>query len=177
MVNQGYNSTIILDPLPILANDDPKDTLKGGLFACRRGVYHVAREEARHREEAGHYMPGDFAEAEDRATEPADSDPCYLRKCFMKTHGAYDLGEAELTAIRQVREVDPEWNPQEPRPLVVFSEWQLPYDTFGYSPDYYYQFRFRMTTRDDLYLDAVPMVWGPEKGKFLVMKARPKNRF
>ncbi|GFY10043.1 hypothetical protein TNCV_1945881, partial [Trichonephila clavipes] len=54
----------------------------GELFACRRGVYHVAREEARYREEAGHYMPGDFAEAADRATESADSDPCYLRKCL-----------------------------------------------------------------------------------------------
>ncbi|GFT66278.1 hypothetical protein TNCV_4426041, partial [Trichonephila clavipes] len=59
--------------------------------------------------------------------------------------------------------VHPEWHPQEPRPLVVFSEWQLPHDIFGYSPEYYYQFRFRMTTRDDLFLDAVPMVWGPDK--------------
>ncbi|GFT66279.1 hypothetical protein TNCV_4426051 [Trichonephila clavipes] len=55
---------------------------RGELFACRRGVYHVAREEARYREEAGHYMPGDFAEAADRATESEDSDPCYLRKCL-----------------------------------------------------------------------------------------------
>ncbi|GFT90794.1 hypothetical protein TNCV_319541, partial [Trichonephila clavipes] len=136
----------------------------GELFACRRGVYHVAREEARYRDEAGHYMPGDFAEAADGATESADSDPCYLRKCFStKTRGGYDLAQAERTAIRQVREVHPEWHPQEPRPLVVFSEWQLPHDIFGYSPEYYYQFRFRMTTRDDLFLDAVPMVWGPDK--------------
>ncbi|GFY16467.1 hypothetical protein TNCV_734961 [Trichonephila clavipes] len=80
-----------------------------------------------------------------------------------KTRGGYDLAQAERTAIRQVREVHPEWHPQEPRPLVVFSEWQLPHDIFGYSPEYYYQFRFRMTTRDDLFLDAVPMVWGPDK--------------
>ncbi|GFT90810.1 hypothetical protein TNCV_2726731, partial [Trichonephila clavipes] len=135
-----------------------------GELACRRGVYHVAREEARYREEAGHYMPGDFAEAADRATSPEDSDPCYLRKCIStKTRGGYDLPQAERAAIRQVGEVHPEWHPQEPRPLVVFSEWQLPHDIFGYSPEYYYQFRFRMTTRDDLFLDAVPMVWGPDK--------------
>ncbi|GFV05484.1 uncharacterized protein TNCV_226951 [Trichonephila clavipes] len=121
---------------------------RGEFFACRRGVYHVAREEARYREEAGHYMPRDFAEAEDRATDST------------KTRGGYDLAQAERTAIRQVREVHPEWHPQEPRPLVVFREWQLPHDIFGYSPEYYYQFRFRMTTRDDLFLDAVPMVWG-----------------
>ncbi|GFT47177.1 hypothetical protein TNCV_3748111 [Trichonephila clavipes] len=95
--------------------------------------------------------------------ESADSEPCYLRKCFMKTLGAYDLGRAELTAIHEVREVHPECNPEEPRPLVVFSEWRLPYHIFGYSPDYYYRFRFKMTTRDDLNLDALPMVWGPEK--------------
>ncbi|GFT47174.1 hypothetical protein TNCV_3748081 [Trichonephila clavipes] len=95
--------------------------------------------------------------------ESADSEPCYLRKCFMKTLGAYDLGRAELTAIHEVREVHPECNPEEPRPLVVLSEWRLPYHIFGYSPDYYYRFRFKVTTRDDLNLDALPMVWGPEK--------------
>ncbi|GFU02156.1 hypothetical protein TNCV_533631 [Trichonephila clavipes] len=63
-----------------------------------------------------------------------------------------------LAKRSEVREVHPEWNSEEPRPLVVFSEWRLPYDIFGYSPDYYYQLRFRMTTRNDLYLDAVPMV-------------------
>ncbi|GFQ80674.1 hypothetical protein TNCT_137311 [Trichonephila clavata] len=73
----------------------------------------------------------------------------------MKTRGAYVLAEAESTAIQEVRETRPEWNPEEPRAHVVFGEWHLPYDIYGYSPDHYYRFRFPMNTRDDLILGAV----------------------
>ncbi|GFR13697.1 hypothetical protein TNCT_716471 [Trichonephila clavata] len=146
---------------------------RGKLFARRRGVYHVAREEARHREDPGRYIPGDFADAEEPVTEPADSDPCCLCKCFMKTRGAYDLAEAECTAIRGVREINPGWSPEEPRPHVVLGEWRLPNDIYSYSHEYYYRFRFPMTTRDDLILDAVPMVWGTESG--IVHKERVES--
>ncbi|GFQ81018.1 hypothetical protein TNCT_547671 [Trichonephila clavata] len=95
----------------------------------------------------------------------------------MKTRGAFDLAEAEFAALQEERETYPGWSSEEPRAHVVLGEWRLPYDIYGYSPEHYYHFRFPMTTRDDLILDAVPKVWGTEKGKFLVMKARPENRF
>ncbi|GFS75067.1 hypothetical protein NPIL_228771 [Nephila pilipes] len=75
----------------------------------------------------------------------------------MKTRGAYKLVSAELKAIREVLQLDPQWHPEEPRPSVVFAEWRLPIDDDSLSMVYYYSFHFPMHTWADLILDAMPM--------------------
>ncbi|GFS44660.1 hypothetical protein NPIL_498531 [Nephila pilipes] len=150
--------------------------VRGKLFASRRGVDHVASAGASRCER---YTYGErFAVAEhDGGTDPAVvQDPHFLRKIFLKTRNGYDLASAEGKAIQDVQEMYPEWQPEEPRPFVVFSEWKLPVDDNDHGRNYFIRFRFPMRTRDDLILDAIPMR-GAERGRFLVVKARPPNRF
>ncbi|GFT15028.1 hypothetical protein NPIL_10101, partial [Nephila pilipes] len=80
----------------------------------------------------------------------------------LKTRNGYDLASAEGKAIQDVQEIYPEWQPEEPRPFVVFSEWKLPVDDNDHGRNYFIRFRFPMRTRDDLILDAIPMsfAWG-----------------
>ncbi|GFT36111.1 hypothetical protein NPIL_336951 [Nephila pilipes] len=152
-------------------------TVGSQLFASRRGSYQLARAWADYPGETGHYVHGVFAEADFGPTEqPAESDRGFLWKLFMKSRGSYSLESAEGKAIQEVKEVDPEWHPKEPRPFVVFAEWRLPIKEDLHSKDYYYRFHFPMQTRADLILDAIPM-GGADRGKFLVVKARPPNRF
>ncbi|GFT46124.1 hypothetical protein NPIL_704341, partial [Nephila pilipes] len=94
----------------------------------------------------------------------------------IKKRSLYDLEAEEGKAIRGVQKLHPEWQPEEPRPFVVFSEWKLPVTGWDPSRDSYIRFQFPMQTRDDLILDAIPM-FEEEPGKFLIVKARPPNRF
>ncbi|GFU29543.1 hypothetical protein NPIL_351251, partial [Nephila pilipes] len=118
------------------------------LFASRRGSYQLARAWANYPEETGHYSHGVFEEADfGPAEQPAESDPCFLRKLFLKTRGSYHLVSAEIKAIHEVKEFNSQWHPKEPRPSVVFAEWRLPSDDDLLSLDYYYRFHFPMHTQ------------------------------
>ncbi|GFT33327.1 hypothetical protein NPIL_449801, partial [Nephila pilipes] len=75
----------------------------------------------------------------------------------IKTRKGYDLASTEGKTIQDVQEIYPEWQPEEPRPFVVFSEWKLPVDDNDHGRNYFIRFRFPMRTRDDLILDAIPM--------------------
>ncbi|GFS54790.1 uncharacterized protein NPIL_212121 [Nephila pilipes] len=86
------------------------------------------------------------------------SDILYYSKVrCIKTRNGYDLASAEGKTIQDVQEIYPEWQPEEPRPFVVFSEWKLPIDDNDHGRNYFIRFRFPMRTRDDLVLDAIPI--------------------
>ncbi|GFU08388.1 hypothetical protein NPIL_307631 [Nephila pilipes] len=127
------------------------------LFASRRGVDHVARSRVGRRE--CYTTGGQFAVAEDnRAADPtAKSGPRFLHKFFIKPRGFYDLAEEEGKAVERVQEIHPGWQPEEPRPFVVFSEWKRPIIIFDHSEVHYIRFYFPMRTRDDLVLDLIRM--------------------